>query len=138
MTYTPITAFADVFTRLNVTTSHQELLWFLPVLYLGVSKDGTIKYVNHKWLEDLGYTPEEMHDKNFMDFVVSDVSATDNEFKEVQSNKGYDSLFINHYRCKNGDVVEIEWSSRYIHSTLMSWGVGTVRKRIPKEEGNNG
>lgn len=139
MEYTAEDGFLDAFTSLNITTSHKELLWRMPVLLLGVDRKGIIKYVNHLWSKKLGYAPNEILGNNFMDFVIeNDEEDTQKEFEDVNANEGYDELFINRYRCKDGGIVEIEWASMSIYSTLLTWGAGTIRKRIPKEEVYNG
>lgn len=139
MGYKPNEAFDDAITRLKITTSHRELLYNLPVLLLGVNEEGVIKYINRLWEIKLGYTPNEMLGKNFMDFVIeNDEEDTQKEFEDVNANEEYDELFINRYRCKDGSIVEIEWASMSIYSTLLTWGAGTIRKRIPKEEVYNG
>ena len=132
--YTPSTGFYDSLTRFNITTSYQDLMWLLPSLLLGVDKKGTIKYVNRLWSVKLGYQPTEMLGKNFIEFVVEG-NKTQEEFENVKESHEYDNLFINQYRCKDGSIVEIEWSSFYIPSTLLTWGLGAIRTKI-KERTN--
>ena len=74
--------------------------------------DGYFKRVNPAWEATLGYTPEEMVNRPYLDFVHPD----DREKTIQEANRlalGNEvTAFENRYRCKDGTYRWLQWSAR--------------------------
>lgn len=78
--------------------------------------------VNNKFQEILGYSKEELINKNYLSFIhEEDIESTEEAIKDLANNKKVFE-FINRYRCKDGSYKYIEWQSQrgvgnYIYSS---------------------
>ena len=76
-----------------------------------VDAQGRFSEVNRGWESILGYTPDELLGREFMDFVhPNDVEATVGAWQASQESGVTD--FINRYRHKTGRFVTMQWRSR--------------------------
>ena len=75
------------------------------------SADGYFKRVNASFHRTLGWTPEELTSRPFIDFVhPDDIGATLQEVKKLAS--GLPTLsFSNRYRCSNGNYRYLLWTA---------------------------
>ncbi|EED32477.1 ggef/eal/pas/pac-domain containing protein [gamma proteobacterium NOR5-3] len=80
-------------------------------MHLLASIEGDIKLANSAWELALGYTPEELIGKNFLELVHEEDRAV--TVKEMQNlSKGLKTLYFeNRYRHKNGSYRVIAWSA---------------------------
>jgi PAS domain S-box-containing protein len=73
--------------------------------------DGYFKRINPAWSKTLGYTPEELKARPFLDFVhPDDREATITEAQKIVEGNLTVS-FENRYRCKDGSYKWIQWTS---------------------------
>jgi PAS domain S-box-containing protein len=73
--------------------------------------DGFFLRLNPIWEKVLGYTPEELTAKPFLEFVHPDDLDSTREAISVQASQQSVSLFENRYRCKDGTYRWLQWSS---------------------------
>ena len=74
--------------------------------------DGNLLKVNQAFEHVLGYTVEELEDKNFVSLVhVEDRPSTLLTMKDLEEQKSILS-FINRYRCKDGSYRYLEWRAQ--------------------------
>jgi PAS domain S-box-containing protein len=93
-----------------------------------VDEEGDIKSVNQLFAGLLGYSADEMCDKQFIHFIHPD---------ERPSHLGSES--VNEYRCicKNGQVKKISWSTTYLEEDSLLLAIGReVPDHVLPEETN--
>src|SRR5262245_15665081 len=76
-----------------------------------VGPDGYFKRVNRAWSATLGYTPEELLSRPFLEFIhPEDRAASSTEADRIR--KGHRVLrFENRYICKDGSYKWIFWTA---------------------------
>lgn len=74
--------------------------------------DGRFKRLNPAWRATLGYSPEEMVDHSFLDFVHPDDREATLRAAEILTKGNEVTNFENRYRCKDGSYRWLLWSSR--------------------------
>ena len=74
--------------------------------------DGFYKRVNPAWQATLGYTPEELTHRPFLDFVHPDDRAKTTAEASRLATGGETVNFENRYRCKDGTYRWFLWSAR--------------------------
>lgn len=67
--------------------------------------------LSNSWESVLGYELSELENMNYLDFVHPDDLAQTIKQMEILNNNQEISMFVNRYRCKNGDFKYIEWNS---------------------------
>ncbi len=80
-------------------------------LSLIIGIDGTIVKANNHWLDLLGYSVEEVVDKNIMAFVHPDDIVSATEALSKLENQEDISKFNNRFQTKNGEFKTTEWSA---------------------------
>jgi PAS domain S-box-containing protein len=82
-------------------------------LICSIDRDGLFIHLNAACLRLLGYGPEELQGKPFMDYVVAE--DMDRTRKVVNTiHQGVNTTnFENHFRCKDGNIVPLVWSARW-------------------------
>lgn len=83
-----------------------------PELLAFVSLDGRFLKVNQAWQTVLGYAPEELQDKRYIDFIHPDDLARGHAGPRQFLNSRQLAGFIDRYRCKDGSYRYLEWFSR--------------------------
>jgi PAS domain S-box-containing protein len=72
---------------------------------------GFFKKLNSTFLQELGYTKQEMHNKMILDFVYSeDIAYTLKSVEDIYNKKQVS--FINRYIRKDGSLIKIKWKSQ--------------------------
>ncbi|MEI6623692.1 MAG: PAS domain S-box protein [Actinomycetes bacterium] len=91
-----------------------ERLWDMSVDMLAVvGVDGYVTAVNASWERVLGYTPDEITSKPYLDFVhPEDVAATQQEARALLEAAHVTVSFQNRYRGKDGHYRWLEWNAR--------------------------
>lgn len=86
--------------------------WDLSLDLLAVgNQDGYFTAVNPSWERLLGYSPAEMTERPYLDFVhPDDVAKTIVEARALQDPTHQTSDFVNRYRAKNGHYRWLEWT----------------------------
>ena len=94
-------------------------------LHLIAQLDGVIVRVNKGWQPILGYAPQELSAKSFLDLMhPDDKAATLAEMARLA--QGIDTLhFVNRYRHKNGQFRLIAWSATVSSADHMIYAVGS-------------
>jgi PAS domain S-box-containing protein len=99
--------------------------------------DGRFRAVNPAFERTLGYPPEELIERPFMDFVhPDDRDATLEAFHTVVAG-GELTQFENRYICKDGSVRWLQWSSRPIPDQDVAYSIArdvTESRRISGEQ----
>jgi two-component system, sensor histidine kinase and response regulator len=73
--------------------------------------DGYFVALNRQWQTTLGWTPDELRSRPFIEFVHPDDRASTLEEAAKLSVGGTTVSFVNRYRTKDGDWRFIEWSA---------------------------
>lgn len=82
-------------------------------LHLIAGGDGVIRRTSRGWTAALGYTPEAIEGRNFLDLVhPDDIQKTLAEMGKLALGKPT-LLFENRYRHLNGGYRDIQWSANY-------------------------
>lgn len=93
--------------------NYEKLLSSLVDVICICDTEGVFRYVSSSSLQVLGYTPEEMTGKSFLQFVYPpDVAKTTQVLQEKKRNCQV-ANFENNYRRKNGTIVPLIWSWRW-------------------------
>jgi PAS domain S-box-containing protein len=71
--------------------------------------DGYFKYVSPSWEKTLGYTPEELLTRPFLDFIHPDDHGKNDEEVDSLANGNPTLNFENRYIHKNGSVITVSW-----------------------------
>jgi diguanylate cyclase (GGDEF)-like protein/PAS domain S-box-containing protein len=88
------------------------------------SFEGYLTHVNGSWQRTLGWTPEELMGRPFIEFVhPDDRDATEAEVASAAMGN-HTLSFTNRYRTKNGDWRWIEWSSHVDPERELIYGAG--------------
>jgi diguanylate cyclase (GGDEF)-like protein/PAS domain S-box-containing protein len=95
--------------RDQVSARHFELA---RDLFCTASFDGYLTQVNGAWERCLGWTPEELMGRPFIDFVHPDDRAATVQEAARATRHGRSSSFTNRYRTKDGAWRWIEWSTQ--------------------------
>ena len=94
--------------------------------------DGVIRLVNQAWQRFLGYQPDDLEGKSFMDLIhPEDREATLQQMDKLAHGTGVLD-FENRYRCKNGDYRTLTWAARSSSENGFIYAVAidtTERKR---------
>ena len=100
--------------RLRNVSAESERFWETSSdMLCTVSFDGYFKRLNPAWERTLGWTPEELRSRPFVEFVHED----DREPTLAESSKvateGHETLvFENRYRCRDGSYRTLLWGAR--------------------------
>jgi two-component system CheB/CheR fusion protein len=82
----------------------------------------------------LGYSPEELEGKAFMNFVVEeDITKTEEAAEMIMKGNAYTN-FENRYRRKNGESIPFIWSARWEDDIQMMFCVAKDAREIKKAE----
>jgi PAS domain S-box-containing protein len=77
--------------------------------------DGYFRRLNPAWEQTLGWTPEELHARPFVEFVHADDRARTEAEAAKLVGAGYETLtFENRYRCKDGSYRTLLWGAKSI------------------------
>lgn len=101
-----------------------RLLWENSLDLLAVADtSGHFTRLNPRWQKVLGWTPEELMERPFADFVhPDDVDRTNREAAGLA--EGKESVqFENRYRCKDGSYRWILWNSRFDPETQRIYAI---------------
>ena len=95
--------------------------------------DGYYKRVNPAFENTLGFSPEELLAKPFMDLVHSeDREATRIAFRQLSA--GHGTLeFENRYRCRNGSYRWIQWRATTLSGNMVSAVARDITERKTRE-----
>lgn len=98
-----------------------------------IDSKGRFIRINPEWEKVLGYSVNELLNKQFMDYVhPDDILKTLDAVKQLKI--GNEVLnFINRYRCKNGKYKHIEWRSVQVGEMIYG-AARDVSRRIELEE----
>lgn len=76
------------------------------------NREGRFMQVNPAFYKSLGYGPDELITKPFMDFVhPDDVEKTTQAYQAILRFDVSVTNFVNRYRCKDGSYRSLEWST---------------------------
>ncbi|HEY9074917.1 MAG TPA: heavy metal translocating P-type ATPase [Anaerolineaceae bacterium] len=96
--------------------------------------DGILIKLNPAWEYTLGYAPEELEGKNFLNLIhPEDLSATMEAMNTLASGKEIID-FTNRYRCKDGTYRWIEWRSKPVQDNLVYAAARDITERKQAEE----
>ncbi|MEE8398638.1 MAG: PAS domain S-box protein, partial [Desulfobacterales bacterium] len=105
-----VVTFSDITERKQTEEERDRIFELTPDL-IGVAdaNTGYFRRVNPAWEEVLGYSPEALTSRPFMDFIhPDDHNATAKKIGDQQSGESVLG-FVNRYRCKDGSYRSIEW-----------------------------
>jgi PAS domain S-box-containing protein len=98
--------------ELNATRQELDQFFGLSVDLMCIAgADGRFRRVNAAWQATLGWTPDELTSRPFIDFVhPDDRAATERETAKLAAG-GMTVSFENRYKCKDGSYRWLSWSS---------------------------
>jgi len=104
----------DIRERVFAAEEQSRFFALSAALFMIADTDGTIRRVNPAWEKALGYTPEEMEGRPYLDFVhPDDLEKTTEEARGCA--KGIETrVFSNRYRHKDGSYRILSWTSNPI------------------------
>jgi diguanylate cyclase (GGDEF)-like protein/PAS domain S-box-containing protein len=93
------------------------MLWNMSLdMMATASLDGYLTRLNPAWEETLGYTPDELMSRPYLDFVhPDDVAGTVAETSALADNAFTCVRFENRHRAKDGTYHWLSWSTRTAH-----------------------
>ncbi|MBI3131895.1 MAG: PAS domain-containing protein [Acidobacteria bacterium] len=96
--------------------------WSLDMLAVS-DFEGRFLHVNPAWERVLGWTPEELTSRPFLDFVhPEDRAATVEQARRLMD--GEDCLcFVNRYQAKDGSYRWVQWTSRPVPEEARMYGI---------------
>ena len=113
-----------------------EMLDLMPDAVCAVDEDGRVLFVNASFQRILGYAPDEVRGRPIFDLVhPEDHSATAAQAEAVMAGK-LQFHFRNRYVHKEGHLVDIQWSARWLPEYGVRLGVGrevTELSRLERE-----
>ncbi len=112
----------------------EETLWNLSIDMLATSNlDGYLTRVSPSWEAVLGYTPEELMARPYLEFVHPDDVARTLAQAEALLAPGHATVsFENRYRAKDGSYRWLAWNTRTSQDGVTLYGV--VRDVTPQHE----
>ncbi len=100
--------------ELEILSKKEELDRFFTVnldLLCIADIEGNFHRVNTAWSEILGYSVEDLENRNFFDFIhPDDIENTIKEVEKLATQKNVFN-FVNRYKCKDESYKHIEWRS---------------------------
>ena len=104
----------DIRERVFAEEEQSRFFALSTALFMIADTDGTIRRVNPAWEKALGYTPEEMEGRPYLDFVhPDDIEKTTGEGRSCA--QGIETrTFSNRYRHKDGSYRILSWTSNPI------------------------
>lgn len=101
-----------------------EILDLLPDAVCVVAPDGRLLMVNAAFESIFGYRPDEVVGRQLLELVhPDDRAATGQAACEVMEGRARQN-FRNRYLCRDGSVVDMQWSARWLPEYGMRIGVG--------------
>ena len=76
--------------------------------------DGVFREIGEAWTRVLGWSPEELRSRPFIEFVHPDDQAATRTEAEKLAGDGVTVMFTNRYRTKAGGWCWLEWSARAV------------------------
>ena len=105
-----------------------------PDLLAITNADGYLQQVNPAWSDALGWTPEDLTSRPFLEFVhPDDLARTAAEAEKVYRG-GLLTGFRNRYRHADGGYRWLEWSTRALPNGLLYCSVRELTAQIENEE----
>jgi PAS domain S-box-containing protein len=104
----------------------------IPDLACIAHQDGYFKRVNSAWEKTLGYTPEEVLSRPFVEFVHPDDRESTLAEAGRQNRLYRTQRFVNRYRAKDGSYHLLEWATTFNRDEVTRFGVAhdvTERRR---------
>jgi PAS domain S-box-containing protein len=101
-----------------------------------IDGQGRFRSVNAACEELFGYTPEELADRQYIDFVFEEDRPKTEEITEKLMAIGKITDFVNRYVRKDGTLVDVLWSTTWSAKDQIMFSVAhdvTARARIEKE-----
>ncbi|MEI8084038.1 MAG: PAS domain S-box protein, partial [Actinomycetes bacterium] len=91
-----------------------DALWDMPMAMFAVAgRDGFLLAVSPTWQQVLGYSPQELTSRPYLDYVhPDDVAATATEAQALLDSEHVTVNFENRYRCKDGSYRWLSWVVR--------------------------
>ncbi|HRE42049.1 MAG TPA: PAS domain S-box protein [Ignavibacteria bacterium] len=97
-----------------------------------IDKDGNFKSVNDACFKILGYKPEELIGKNYINFVFKeDLENTYNVAIEIMGGKNVNN-YENRYIRKDGSVVPLIWSDNWVPEDELHYSIARDATDIKK------
>ena len=122
-------------TALRKKTEELDRIFSLSLDLLSVaSLDGKFLRLNPAWESTLGYSPDELEGRRFVDLVhPDDVDATHKAVSELSAGKNLID-FVNRYRCKDGSYRWIEWRATPYQGFFAYAAARDITERRQSEE----
>ena len=108
----------DVKKRLTVEAERDRFFTLSLDMLCSIGADGYFKRLNPAFEQTLGFTPEEIYARPFIDFVHPDeVKKTLREVKKLSTGVAIIS-FVNRFKCKNGTYKWLSWKATMVGKLL--------------------
>ena len=125
----------DITERKRAEEERKRLFDLPTTLVMTAKSDATIVSVSAGWENLLGYSPEEMVGKTFMDFIhPDDIPESENGTADVAEGQNI-PYFENRYRHKDGTYRVLGWSASADPETGLNYGVAQdITERAQMQE----
>jgi PAS domain S-box-containing protein len=108
-------------------------------LFVIVDEDGYFIFTSDSWEIITGWTIDELESRPFSDFLYEEdlekTLAIFNKKVEVGDDYHYEP-FVNRYKCKNGDLIELQWSRSVQKPNGLVYAIARPRKKYLKSVSN--
>ncbi len=83
------------------------------------SREGYFTWLNAHWQKTLGWTPDELCARPYIDFVHPEDVQSTIEAASLLNQGREATLFVNRYQCKDGSWRWLEWNARFgLHNAV--------------------
>jgi len=95
-----------------------------------VGLDGVFRSASPSWGRILGYPPEEVVGRSFLEFIHPDDAALSQIALEDAARNGEATSFENRYVCKSGDIRWISWQSTIEGELIYAYGRDITERKL--------
>ncbi|MCT7984664.1 PAS domain S-box protein [Laspinema sp. A4] len=97
-----------------------------------INSNGNFQHINGSGEKILGFPPNELQQKSFLDGVhPEDRFSTREQLAQLSADRG-PIAFENRYQCKNGDYKRLSWKAQWRGSEPLIWAIARELSPVPE------